>query len=271
VSLADARDSDGSQDLTIYGINFNKAYTFLVLMGHWEWEQPDLTYVDGNPPALLAAGYTTTVPNNEPGRKIPDIMGPVHVTATFGPADGAWKPSIQETGPAQIVELPLTGSYEVKWTVQGTGFRRLFQVMAGVKDDPATLADERDAVNFNLDFTPIPPIPETGWNGFTDVRGETPAGWIIRNGVNDKPQDTGTNFCETADWKTTANGNGAAVFAVTPPLSGITAERVYDGTNGDRVKVTGLGPLFLPGLLEWYRENLHALRRIVVHPCGRPV
>jgi hypothetical protein len=71
------------------------------------------------------------------------------------------------------------------------------------------------SVNFNLEYVPF---NLTAWNGissslFTTASGGKPA-WIIRNGVNDAVQNSGTDFAPAVPWDGTKNGNGAVAFTV---------------------------------------------------------
>jgi uncharacterized membrane protein YgcG len=72
------------------------------------------------------------------------------------------------------------------------------------------------SAHFNLEYTAFNGREGVDWNAAADV--VKPRTWIIRNGVNDLPQNAGTNFGPTP-WTGTAadgpNGNGAVVFKVT--------------------------------------------------------
>jgi hypothetical protein len=63
------------------------------------------------------------------------------------------------------------------------------------------------SANFNLEYVPFG--EKANWGG------QNKPVWIIRNGVNDEPQNTNTTFADSAVWNGTTNGNGAVAFAVT--------------------------------------------------------
>jgi hypothetical protein len=82
------------------------------------------------------------------------------------------------------------------------------------------------SVNFNLEYVPFNLTDVTDWDDFLPSKSfkasNRPPAWIIRNGVNDEAQNSGTTF-ETAVWDgvTTygtegikANGNGAVALTV---------------------------------------------------------
>jgi hypothetical protein len=72
-----------------------------------------------------------------------------------------------------------------------------------------------ESVNFNLEYVPFSLSEWTGPSSalFATANGGTPV-WIIRNGVNDAVQDSGTAFDTATPWDGTANGNGAVKFEV---------------------------------------------------------
>jgi hypothetical protein len=103
-------------------------------------------------------------------------------------------------------------------------------------------------VNFNMMYKPygtpreVRPLSDnpTGRNAFDP--------WIIRNGVNDKPQDTRTNFTTEANWRRGRyNGNGAAAFTsvlgealIAPTL--LSVKRGYTAGEGDYIDVAWTAP-----------------------------
>jgi formylglycine-generating enzyme required for sulfatase activity len=76
------------------------------------------------------------------------------------------------------------------------------------------------SVNFKLEYIPFNLTGNGGTNPWTryhgesafELDGEKEPVWIIRNGVNDRAQDTETDF--TGGWAGVANGNGAIAFKV---------------------------------------------------------
>lgn len=73
-----------------------------------------------------------------------------------------------------------------------------------------------DAVNFNLKYVPFDKYEYVNWTDF-GYTSSTPV-WIIRNGLNDNPQDDETVLEVDKDWKTASaagkNGNGSVRFKV---------------------------------------------------------
>jgi hypothetical protein len=92
-------------------------------------------------------------------------------------------------------------------------------------------AGNNGSVNFNLEYVPFSLDDEDAWKNVAEkLEGGLPV-WIIRNGLNNLPQDDKTdfdNFGKTGHGD--KNGNGAAAFAVTlkTPAQG-SALKITDG------------------------------------------
>jgi formylglycine-generating enzyme required for sulfatase activity len=90
------------------------------------------------------------------------------------------------------------------------------------------------SANFALSFAPFN-LTE-GWARYDAVSvfdlESGPPEWVIRNGLNDLPQDGNTDFTNFGNVPVTeANGNGAVRFTVTKPLPAATGELVVsDGS-----------------------------------------
>ena len=241
--------TDQTKSIEIRGLDFNDKYTFLVLIGHWQRDYTAETkYVENAPPTLLAVGYADQA-EIESG-KISIELRIIEVHTQFL-EDGAndFKAPVITDGTPQIVSLS-TNPFSVKWTINGTGFKHLFSAAKKTspqtddfnavfpetkgffrRDDygeasvgptpgswntlnmtpiPSTSEDVKGSVYFNLEYTAFTGLEGLSWNK------EKPKAWIIRNGINDNPQNTGTTFKKEVAWEgtipSTPNGNGAVRF-----------------------------------------------------------
>jgi hypothetical protein len=88
------------------------------------------------------------------------------------------------------------------------------------------------SVNFKMEYTPFN-LTGTGgnnpWTAFNeksifDLRGNNRPVWIIRNGINDRNQNSLTTFATGVKWNGIINGNGAVCFkmAAQTPAEGST-------------------------------------------------
>jgi hypothetical protein len=112
------------------------------------------------------------------------------------------------------------------------------------------------SANFNLTYVPFSLNESAKWTvvksaKFSDmVLDEIPLDgiphWIIRNGVNDAPQDGNTTFDSNSTWDGTANGNGAVAFTVAEPVETAGPLAIRNGkflgddpaeTDPDKVKI----------------------------------
>jgi hypothetical protein len=125
----------------------------------------------------------------------------------------------------------------------------IMRVSANIREHTQTLTptEKPRYVNFNLTYKPLAKGEVSGAPGPAAPLRAALGPWIIRNGINDLPQDENTDFSAGADWRTGArNGNGAAAFTVAhpheplPPLEPLSlkAARVYDDASGDYIEVT---------------------------------
>jgi hypothetical protein len=237
--------------------NWNVDHRFLVLMGHWEREYTegaggDYVYKDGAAPTLLATGYTEV----EPSRQIPVEMYPLKVDTSFVGTDGTTEQPVVGAA-LSVVPVPWTVQWTVQGagftnlitaegkTPNSTAITEVFTASSTGSFNGSAISDALTAgaagtwtlskdlstyttlenvgksgyVNFNLTYVPF---KDKTWDG---VSVTTPSGgasggkprWIIRNGINDTPQDTNTSFTlssGTIPWNGTKNGNGAVNFTV---------------------------------------------------------
>ncbi|MDR1443437.1 MAG: hypothetical protein LBI94_01020 [Treponema sp.] len=236
------RDDQEGATLTVTGLTYGSTYKFLMLMGHKErdYTAPGYGYQD-TPPTLLAAGFKSTSISR--GQKISITLYPVVVDTTFTGGSTTVDAVLGDI-------LPLdAGSWDIKWNV--TGLRALYEaapnpgtIFAGartiVQGEDITDAEEtlsplpdvtplgvmqilrdvsaytgtdragvQNSAGFNADYVPFN-LPDAAWNGWN----ASPPVWIIRNGVNDKPQDANTDFALGVSWGAAPakNGNGAVNF-----------------------------------------------------------
>jgi hypothetical protein len=231
--------------LAVEAIAYGVPYEFLLLMGHNERDYAEETpggdyqYTD-DPPTLLAAGFqeVTITPDNN---KVTIIMWPLVVDTVFttgGTTKNAW------VGETQLA----AADWNLEWTVlkgnSGNGFEQLIAAQQAIgggntleyqslktivqgtgSSGPApapqiagnkitqnigqytVTANATGSANFKLEYVPFG--NQANWGGYDK------AVWIIRNGVNDEPQNTNTTFADSLPWDGTTNGNGAVAFAVT--------------------------------------------------------
>jgi hypothetical protein len=91
------------------------------------------------------------------------------------------------------------------------------------------------SVQFNLVYVPFGKTAGGGSNPWTAYKDKSKFNleegvpeWIIRNGVNDEPQDKDTTFSATKKWGDGTNGNGAVTFAVAAKTEDV-AMTISDG------------------------------------------
>ncbi|MFP3090503.1 hypothetical protein LQZ21_09275 [Treponema sp. TIM-1] len=96
-----------------------------------------------------------------------------------------------------------------------------FSHFIGLIDAESEIAKKGGAVNFNLEYVPFGLADADKWSGlgsnYNTLSSSGYPVWIIRNGLNDKRQDTQTNFKTFGESGSVANGKGAVEFGVWPP------------------------------------------------------
>ena len=223
-------------------------YDFLLLMGHRErnytaeGDDPAACIYKAGAPTLLAAGYAAeeSLPSET---SITITMNAVTVTAQFSGTPGTVN-TVEDL--AVGFKLGAAADWTLTWTVSGlanlesalpedTDPSYLFKAVRGqawqTGGSYATLStnagfdngESTDTVTLNLGAPPagVPcaawfnleyaPFSLTGWSGQP---------WVIRNGINDLPQDDKTDFSLSGDkiqWGAAKNGNGAVRFTVAAP------------------------------------------------------
>jgi hypothetical protein len=246
---------DKSATLTINAMTYNKNYEFLLLMGHWErdYNYTAANYVYLNkPPTLLLAGHTTG--SISPTNKTVSIgLDPIVVDTRFtqgaavidaevggttlppGNWNLVWEITNGNPGTNGLTNLTtardngqgdLSLFKKLITTIQGDGSApppewtvNSNQITQNIGDYTQTI-NAAGSASFNLEYVPF---SKKGydWSKFNDLskfdlsEGNEPI-WIIRNGVNDEPQNGNTAFPESgsANWDSTKNGNGAISFVV---------------------------------------------------------
>ena len=219
-------------------------YDFLLLMGHRERNYAQegsggpYLYKAGSP-TLLAAGFMGNEDIDKERKEVDITMYPLAVEAVFtsetagvSPVEAAaagvdleeaedWK--VNENGLDQLKAAwrPEEPDYlfrEVSgkaWETGGgfTGFSRNARFDYGTGEITLNLGEAPKGVPcaawFNLEYAPFS-LGE--WDGPV---------WVIRNGVNDLPQDDKTDFRvdnnKKIQWSSEKNGNGAVRFTLPAP------------------------------------------------------
>jgi hypothetical protein len=224
------------------------------------------------------------------GAALPDsTSGDPLVTLPQGtPASLTWK-VINDITPlitAQEV-IPLRGdkgvtiTWDDQWfngiTTDGVGLTQDSPVLSGTYSNEITQSlntatEGTGYANFNLKYAPFGITDKDVWKGYNpeDMKWEdTTLGfpqWIIRNGVNDKPQDEDTSFPKAVSQATEdpwfsggKNGNGAVVFSVKsvldltpyiamPVQDAIPAPSLFTGNYGGPVTWTPSDSRFQAGV-----------------------
>jgi hypothetical protein len=237
------KESDNQEGaaLVVTRLTYGSTYKFLMLMGHKERDYAAQGYeYQDNPPTLLAAGYTRQSISR--GQKITITLYPVVVETTFTSpmeqavdavlwenpleADAEWEIAWEVTG-LQALEAAALEPGDIfagaGTIVQGEDIApkegtptpavnelNIMQISQDVSGyTAAARAGKQNSAGFNVEYVPFN-LPQAGWNGWT----ASPPVWIIRNGINDLPQNEYTSF-ERVNWGaglTDPNGNGAVNF-----------------------------------------------------------
>ncbi|MDR2743319.1 MAG: exo-alpha-sialidase, partial [Treponema sp.] len=235
-------EEDTEGVLSINSIAFGQNYRFLLLMGHWEHE--NYNYYDGTndfrPPTLLAAGLKTQqVFGSE---TITVVMWPIVVDTVFSANDRnlTVAPVITNGNPVAVTLYPI--DWDVLWTINrgatGNGFTDLIGRTTPLSNPDASLTGKIitqpigtytsgftkigtvGSVNFKLEYKPFTTDAWSTVNNnniksdFFNLIEGGPV-WIIRNGVNDEPQNESTNFTRFGN-EVNYNGNGAVRFVIAP-------------------------------------------------------
>ena len=219
-------------------------YGFLLLMGHRERnygaEGGNCVYMAGAP-TLLAAGYEE-VTISAGGDVIAIPMAAVTVTAAFTSTTPACSVETVEDL-AEGFQLEAASDWKLTWTVSGlanlkntlpagTDASWLFKAVRGqawqTGGSHAMLSGSAGfayadkgtgTVTLSLGAPPAGILCAAWFNleYAPDGGGES---WVIRNGINDLPQDSFTDFSldgNAVKWSATVNGNGAVRFIVAAP------------------------------------------------------
>jgi hypothetical protein len=284
VAWDESRD-DGNGDGRLWigtkGITMTQEYTFLLLMGHWEWKKGvngKREYI-GNAPTLLAAGCEIAKPGEARRGRILITMHPLAVRVNFtGTGNGGdirtLEPPVEggKIKPVILEKVNEKADWTANWIMTRNALKKLLEAedssegfdtrfpadmrkaligTGGVPGEVDTIevasangkaslnitdyADKTTRyVNFNLKYQPF-----RGRGGDDPPPGTCPdqklrpvfGPWIIRNGVNDLPQNEHTDFSYDANWNDAANGNGAVAFegSFLDPAPAISeVKRVFD-------------------------------------------
>jgi hypothetical protein len=200
------------------GFVFDKQYRFFLVQGGKAGVEP---------PTLLAAGLSgaITIPSHAV-TEIEITMHCIDVSPSFKASD---KTASEDNGVFQLA--PGNGRQAV-WEIRGLDGLGEFQVPnnAAISGGNAEVPGKAGLSHFQFDGTtvtadiaglqgaayfnlPYKPLADKSWKNFPGEP-ETPPEWIIRNGLNDKPQDGDTDFQALAGGDTAKNGNGAVRFTV---------------------------------------------------------
>ncbi|MDR3160707.1 MAG: hypothetical protein LBU28_03735 [Spirochaetaceae bacterium] len=267
-------DGSGSGNLVIWGLNYGQSYRFLVLMGHWQRDfrqgAMPYRYYEDRLPTLLMSGMTTATPTAEASTILVEMYS-LGVDTAFESGDRVIEPEVTAGKPERVVLPP--GDWTVKWRFKGTGFLNLIKAanenagagtmgkvftikspvgtagaapLAGTVRDASGMKGEKwewalaldigdytgtsgreGWVNFNLEYLPFKEKDRSMADRMLPA-------WIIRNGINDAAQDTGTDFSIGADWRDgNANGNGAVAFTVAEKVNEIVLYKtLYVSSKG---------------------------------------
>jgi hypothetical protein len=215
------------------GFVFDETYQFFLVQGGKAGVEP---------PTLLAAGLSEAI--TIPSHTVTEIEITMHCIDV--------KPSFISGGsePASVVndvfQLAPGKTWQAAWKINGLEGLDKFKVFDSdaISGGNAEVPEKASLTDFELDdFEPdnlelddatvtadiaglqgaayfnlfYKPLANKSWSGFNN--GTAPV-WIIRNGLNDKPQDGNTDFQALAGGDSAKNGNGAVRFAVAAPPPG---------------------------------------------------
>jgi hypothetical protein len=244
-------DNQETTTLVVTGLTYGGTYKFLMLMGHKNRDYADPSVSEdtvaytSDPPTLLAAGFKSQSVSR--GQKITITMYPVVVDTKFTSAGvpveavlegkllqpAAWNIAWEVTGLQALKAADPGGDIFVEARPVVWDRDNDAGAWAGIPSTPPISplpavndngvmeiilnvsaydrVENRNSANFNVEYLPF---PEAGWSGWN----ASPV-WIIRNGINDAPQDAYTSFASGTTWGGGAaapNGNGAVRFSVKP-------------------------------------------------------
>jgi hypothetical protein len=211
------------------GFVFDKKYRFFLVQGGKAGTEP---------PTLLAAGLSkeTFIPSHAV-TEIEITMHCIDVKPSFISGD--------ETAPVEngVFQLAPGKTWQAVWKIRGLDGLGEFKVpdsiaiSGGNAEVPgkadlsnfqfngtsvtADIAVLQGAAYFNLLYKPLNLTDDKWQEGFPGAP-KIPPEWIIRNGLNDEPQDGNTDFLALAGGDISKNGNGAVRFDrslwITKPL-----------------------------------------------------
>ena len=264
-------------------------YNFLLLLGHRERSYAAETggkcvYKAGDP-TLLAAGFEKETINTETTTAVTITMKPVTVKAKFT----STAPDKSVEADTKGVELERADDWKLTWTVGAEeGLKALKDAQAAGSGDPYPLfrnvtawrtdgtvagfssdasfdysTDGTGRITLNLGDAPKG-APCAAWFNLEYAPFSLAAGqwaapvWVIRNGVNDLPQNDKTDFSLSGDkikWDGTINGNGAVRFTLPFPLvSHLDLTDKVPKPAADRVPTQTVADSQYTGTVRW--ENL---------------
>jgi hypothetical protein len=221
------------------GFVFDETYQFFLVQGGKAGVEP---------PTLLAAGLSgaITIPSHAV-TEIEITMHCIDVKPSFI-SDDSKTASVEN----DVFQLAPGKTWQAAWKINGLEGLDKFKIFnsaaisgsnaevpgkAGLSQFQfngttvtANIAGLQGAAYFNLPYTPL---ADKSWSGFNN--GTAPV-WIIRNGLNDKPQDGNTDFQALAGGDTAKNGNGAVRFTVVDQRLWIT-KPLKTLVNGTEAKV----------------------------------
>jgi hypothetical protein len=266
-------EADLNATLVVTGLTYGKTYKFLMLTGHKERNYAaegstgNYVYYADKPPTLLAAGYTSQSVSR--GQKIPITLYPVVVDTTFTD-----ETTTEDAVLGDILPLEAGGSWGIAWEVTGLQalkaaapggiFKEARTIVRGEDINDAQWASisplpdvteqgvmeithdvstytvmnrlgKQNSASFNVDYVPF---QDFTWENYTAPE------WIIRNGINDEPQDANTSFASGVSWGTDPaekNGNGAVNF--TANSGSIYVSNTGNDSTGDGSRVNPFAAL----------------------------